>query len=162
VPDLIRLVLGSSTLNAEMVTYKNSSGQTLLHLVASRLALGHHLPNHSNFYDLSDEGTDPIAWRSPFNPDNQKHPWRVLLRDILSAGPFLHATDNHGRTPLSTLIRETLQSYSDQKLRNFRALSQTLELWLVELYKAGVPLEHHGNQEATLSPRERVNQSTCR
>ena len=114
--DLIRLAFGSSTLNVEIVSNKNSSGRALLHHVASRWAHGDHLHNHSNFNDLSDEGTGTIAWKSPFKPDNHKHPWRVLLRDITSSGASLHATDNHGRTPLCTLIQGTLQSYSDQKL----------------------------------------------
>jgi hypothetical protein len=159
VPDMIRMALGSNCLNKEVVTHRDSRGRTLLHHIARRWAHGDLQPNSPGFTDDTDESNDAAAWNRPYGPDNHRHPWRVLLSDTIRAGSPLHATDSHGRTPLCTLIRNTMLSFSDQNIQRFRRLPHTLNVWLIELHASGVDLQQYGDREIALELRYRANRS---
>ena len=160
-PDLIRLVLGSH-LNEQVVTYQDSALRILLHYVARRCAFGDLTSNTGWFPHDSDDRYDAIAWRRPFDPGNHKHPWRVLLRDIVSAGSPLHSVDRHGRTPLCTLIRESFVSYSEHYLWRFRYLSRMLNAWLIELHASEVDLQKYGEREMARHLLHNINRPISR
>ena len=154
-PQLIRMALGAS-LDAAVISYEDPSGHTLLHQIGRRWStdIGRNSSVRTDDYD---EATDVTEWRRMFDADNERFPWRVLLRDVVCAGSSVSATDKHGRTPLCTLIRESILIYSGRDFRNFRVLDRLLNIWLIELHKAGTDLITYGEQEIALKLRENIN-----
>ncbi|KAF2491563.1 hypothetical protein BU16DRAFT_530053 [Lophium mytilinum] len=148
VPDLIRSVLGS-TLGKEAVSHVDSDGRTLLHHIALRWGFGDFGRNRPGHRGVFDDCCDAVVWRQPYRPENYQHPWRTLLRDTLSAGAPVHAVDKHGRTPLCSLIRQTMVRYVE-RWSHFRRFDRLLDVWLIELSMAGVDLLTYGETEDTL------------
>lgn len=154
VPDLIKLLLGGS-LNEEVINYTDSNGRTLLHYIALRWGFGDFQPTPRDRERIFDDSYDPMAWRQPYNPSNHQHPWRTLLRDTVAAGASLHALDNHGRTPLATLIRQAIIVKSNKD--TFRRMGKILRVWLIELSISGTDLQKYGEKEEILDLKRGVN-----
>ena len=152
-PYLIRMALGSIILNEEIVTHRDSAGRTLIHHIARRWANGDFAPAHAV---ITDE-VDTTVWYRPMKASNHGHPWRLLLSDTIRAGSPLNATDSHGRSPLCTLIRNTMLAYCDEVLDRTSRLSRLLNVWLVELHASGVDLQQYGECEMALGLRCKVN-----
>lgn len=153
VPDLIRMALGSINLNEEIVSHRDSAGRTLIHHIAKRWANGDLGPGHAIITD----DVDTAAWYEPLKPSNHGHPWRILLSDTIRAGSPLHATDSHERSPLCTLIRNTIFPYTDKVPERANRLSRLLKVWLIELHASGVDLQQYGDCEMALGLRYKVN-----
>ena len=153
VPDLIRMALGPGCLDEEVVNHRDSEGRTLLHHIARRWAHGDLYRARPGFTD----DADVSAWRNVMEPGNRQHPWRLLFSDTIRAGSPLNVSDSHGRSPLCTLIRDTIITFSDRNTCHFHRLTRLLNLWLVELHACGIDLQHYGDCEAALDLRSRAN-----
>ena len=155
-PDLIIIALGGS-LNQVVTSYRDPRGHTLLHQLGRRWASSVGGRNERFHTDDVDDARDSTVWRRAFDSANHTHPWRMLLCDTILGGSPLSPVDKHGRTPLCILIRETIFKYSGRLFRNFWKLHKLLNIWLIELHKAGVDLQKYGEQEVAQNLRENVN-----
>jgi hypothetical protein len=131
-PELMALAVspGSPTFTKEIVCSQDPYGSTLLHNVL----VG-------------------FAYETQSHDDSR---WRVLIRDILAAGPNLSRKNEKGETPLVYfiyyLVRRLnyyLSENQDQEAYEefYLTIHLKLQIYLSELQRAGIDLEKYGEGE---------------
>lgn len=103
--ELLKFSLSNGSLSKEVLTYANNRGETLLHHVVRGLAWRSFRPTRlSNAFG---EGFDPQIAAKKVDPRSSDFAWRGLIREVVTAGAPIHATDARGRTPLVWLIEHS-------------------------------------------------------
>ena len=147
---LFMLALGTTTITKEMVTFRTSRGETLLHFIATAwnevfyfddIKKARSLGAHSH----SGEGTPSI------------YPWHQLLRQVIDVGSPLDALDFLSMTPFCIIAKYTrLRSRRQRLSPSFLPLSNYV--WLQTLQESGVDLLEYGTREAVLGLKGRLKE----
>jgi len=152
-PYLIRYSLGKEITNANVLSWKNDRGQTLLHCLTQN-----HIVYISGMDKLNDKSSE---YKSRLkNEGDKSFVWRELIREYISAGASLHAVDTGGRTPLFNMIEKFVYCYDLFYLKMkwwHRKWTAIIQEWLADLETCGVDLFLYGKREKALFDGYRYN-----
>lgn len=97
--ELTRIALVQDRFDQETVVYTNVAGLTSLHIVTRGFAQNCcRFRAGEPFYD---DYNNTLAYEDIHDPNN---PWRVLVRDVITAGALLHAINSRLRSILGYII----------------------------------------------------------
>jgi hypothetical protein len=143
--ELTRIALVPEQFDQEMAVYADEYGMTLLHIVTRDFA--YDFCRFRAGEDFCDYNNTP-ACDDIYEPNN---PWRVLIRDVVTAGASLHAINSRKRSILGYIISTIYNShYIHGANECFVAIPQLLEIWLSDLREVGVDLVRYGADEKAL------------
>ena len=159
--DVLRLTLGSANFKKEMLATKDYNGWTVLHW--SGLALSERKFRGLKLCHISGQAAGYLL-RHTLCHNSYYCGWSALLRDVLSAGPLLHATDDQGRTPLCVLLiwfrgLPNHTGYWNRDAKMIQYLSCILYTWIYDLKASGIDLQQYGEMETVLGLKDKVNSS---
>ena len=140
-PDLIRHALGKEFTSADILSWENDQGQSLLHQL-----------NHNHLHCLYRMLTADQNKSRNKDESGKSFVWRELIREYISAGAALHAVDIRGCTPLLSLIGFYDCSQTQDLIFRYwhRERAGDIQKWLSDLETCGVDLLLYGEREKAL------------
>ncbi|PMD40219.1 hypothetical protein L207DRAFT_458702 [Hyaloscypha variabilis F] len=153
-PELVRVALGQWSLDTSVINVIDYRGKTLFHAVAFTIGR------------LTSLG---FAWKRPGNeryilPEYEPkkywleyvQSWRLLLKEIITAGADLHIISQDGKSPLLSLLGGIFSNYC---IYGSRLIPAILKMWLDDLRDSGVDILKYGMIERRLLERGVLNRT---